>query len=110
MADYEARSNGVECPECGDPRTPVKISGFGDTGKRYRRRRCYSCRTLFTTIEVALPEEVPWGALCTSAREAQRRMKRAANGWQPRPKRYGRTADVDVKLKVRLLPGYTSSC
>jgi len=41
---------GIHCPNCHDTRSDVTMTRSHD-GKTFRRRKCKTCKSLFTTVE-----------------------------------------------------------
>ena len=41
---------GIHCPNCHDTRSDVAMTRSHD-GKTFRRRKCKTCKSLFTTVE-----------------------------------------------------------
>ena len=91
------------CPSCGaGPGRCIEV-GHDDQDRTLRLRRCQTCASKYTTVEVALPEGASFYVLADSWRYRQLMKARLRRGFHSTSQgryRRPRTQTLDVKVRV----------
>jgi len=97
---------GVECPECGSPRTRQTDTGWANDGTLpVHRVRCWDCGRSFVTTEVVVPGARGLSPFDEVKRLLHRDSHRRNRGYHGGPPRTARIESDRLDIRVKVVAG-----